>query len=158
MYFHAIENQANGFPILEYAKKLGIESSMFFTPPYYVAVKTKHGQVAEVMNMFDALLCVSAAEGFGMPITEIQACGRPAIVTGFRVPSGYHRFSPIGSFIADPDPAEIYKAMELTYKMDKEKTAKACREHILSKYNIIDLVRNKWIPFFEDVEADIYKE
>lgn len=107
-----------------------------------------------------------------MPITEIQACGRPAIVTdwtsmselviegetGFKVKPGYKRFSPLMSYVADPDPKDIYQAMENTFAMDRERTRKACVKNILDNYDILDLVRNSWIPFFEEVQADIYKE
>jgi glycosyltransferase involved in cell wall biosynthesis len=172
MYFHAIENQAGGFPILQYANNLGIQNDIFLTPPYQLAIKTPPSMVAEVMNMFDALVCTSAGEGFGMPITEIQACGRPAIVTdwtampelivdgltGYKVPVGYKRFSPLLSFVADPEPKDIYEAMEKTYLMDKEKTRKACTANILANYDILKLVKNSWNPFFEQVQADIYKE
>lgn len=172
LYFHAIENQQGGFPILQYANEIGIQGDIFFTPPYQLAIRTPHGQIAEIMNMFDALVCTSAGEGFGMPITEIQACGRPAIVTdwtsmpelivdgetGFKVDAGYHRFSPLMSFIADPDPRNIYQAMEKTYALDKERTRKACLKNILTRFDIMKLVKNSWNPFFEEVEAEIYKE
>jgi glycosyltransferase involved in cell wall biosynthesis len=172
MYFHAIENQQGGFPILEYAKKIGIEQAIFFTPPYFLAIKTNHETVAEVMNMFDALVCTSAGEGFGMPITEIQACGRPAIVTdwtsmgelvvegetGFKVNPGYKRFSPLGAYVSDPDPKDIYEAMEKTYLLDKDKTKTLCRNHILAKYDISKIVKLQWTSLLEEIELDIYGE
>ena len=40
-------------------------------------------QMAQQYNGADALLHATAAEGFGLPIVEAQACGTPVVCTGF---------------------------------------------------------------------------
>lgn len=170
MYFHAILNQQGGFPIHEYAKQIGISEKIFFSPPYQLALRTDNQQVAEIQNMFDCLVCASAGEGFGMPITEAQSCGVPVIVTdhtampeliiegetGFAVNPGYKRFSPLLSYVAEPDPRDIHEAMEKIFKMDQVKTSKSCRDHILAEYDIVKIVANMWSPLFEEIETEIY--
>jgi glycosyltransferase involved in cell wall biosynthesis len=170
MYFHAILNQAGGFPIQEYAKVIGIEQSIFFTPPYFLASQAKHHHVAELMNTFDALICASSGEGFGMPITEIQACGRPAIVnrftsmpelilegqTGYSIDPGYLRYSPLGSFISDPDPRAICDSMERTYELDPNQVREVATKHIFENYDIVKIVNDMWIPYLKELQGEIY--
>lgn len=169
IYFHTFVNQPGGFPIMEYAKFLGIERHIFTVDQYQELLNTDKSKMALIMNGLDCLLAPSTNEGFGVPIIEAQACGVPVITNDFTsMPelvevgkTGYvtkilqKRFSPLLSYSAVPDPKSIHELMVKMYKADRVEMGKNAREKMLKEYSLEAHVQNSWKPFLEKVEKEL---
>jgi glycosyltransferase involved in cell wall biosynthesis len=170
LYFHVLLDNPTGFPIKQYAARLGIEDSIFFLDNYTTGYGFSHDMVAKLMNAFDCLLIPSNSEGFGMPCTEAQACGVPVIAnnftalpdllvdgeTGFLVDILSKRFSLQLSYAGIPSTEDIYRKMELVYNGDRKAMGKAGRQFILKNFDIDKLVAQKWTPLLEQIQENIY--
>lgn len=171
MYFHSNTQQMGGFPIQEYAKVIGIERAIYFTPVYEWMFKVDRQKMAQIIGMFDCLLSPSTSEGFGVPIIEAQSCGVPVVVnnfsampeliepgvTGEMCEVAYRRFSPIGSFIGIPDVKSLHEAMERVYAYDHKKAGKAARDKMVKEYDT-KVVLPLWNDFFEKVQREVYPD
>jgi glycosyltransferase involved in cell wall biosynthesis len=98
-------------------------------------------------NAFDVYLSCSITEGWGLPITEANACGVPAIFTNFgAMPEagygwavdGHRELNILYSFGVRPDEQGIWNALEAAYKLrgtpEMAAMKVAAREHAL-QYN-----------------------
>ncbi len=104
--------------------------------------------LAVFYNASDVYLCCSAAEGYGLPVIEAQACSIPVIGTdysamrdiigsGWKLP--YRRFvTPMYSYGAAVDEDALFKALEEAYHMrgtpEYAEMKRKAREHAL-KYD-----------------------
>lgn len=169
---HIQQRSPMGFPIKEYAQYLGILPRVIFMNDYLAMYMSTSDMMAKEYNCCDAILHPSQTEGFGLCIIEAQACGKPAIVqdcqsmpeiiiegkTGFAAKTLYKRFTSDSSFVHVADPQSIYECMEKTYqliKTDREKVQKDCREWVVNNFNIDLLVKEKWIPFLENLQNEL---
>lgn len=171
MYFHTNVEQQGGFNILEYAKFLGIEDSVYFPPIYDLLYKIDKATMAKVYSSFDILLAPSTNEGFGVPIVEAQSCGVPVITnnwtampeliipgeTGELCEVAYKRFTPLGSYIAVPNVESIYKQMEKLYKADRKTMGKKAREFVRENYDMKKIFTEKLVPFLETIQQELYQ-
>lgn len=172
MFFHTQQTAPNGFPVMEYAKFLGIADKIFFLNQYKATFSAGPELVAQEINACDAILHPSQTEGFGLVIIEAQACGKPIIVsnctsmpelvvegkTGELAEIASKRFTNQGSFVFVPDPDSIYAKMETIYanlKKDPKFYDIATRKNIVDNYNIDTLVKEKWIPLYEELQDEI---
>lgn len=169
MWFHVDVNREGGFPIKGYAEHLGIGSKIRFIDPldmlYYDSP-----MLNELVNVFDCLLAPSYSEGFGLPIIEAQGAGVPVIVndfsamtelvkdgeTGFLTKPSMARFDQQGAYHREVDGEHLYENMEKMFNADRQKMSKEARKWASSEYNIDSIVRNKWVPFLERIEEEIY--
>lgn len=172
IYFHTLVEQHGGFPIKEYAKFLGIESSVFHIPIYEQLYKVSKELMPNLYNAFDCLLAPSTNGGFEVPIIEAGACEIPVItnnftamaelviegVTGFKTEVAYKRFTPLLSYIGVPSVQSIYEKMEAMFRADREKMGKAARENVLAKYDTKTVFETKWKPFLATLEKEIKKK
>ena len=62
-----------------------------------------------------------------------------------------------GGYTWFADTNSLHEKMEDLYKKLKSKNtiAKDCRENILTNFNIDSIVKNKWIPFLENLQEEI---
>ena len=172
LFIHTLLQQQGGFPIMYYARFLGIENSLYAIPDYQVLVKAQHPEIALEMNAIDCLLQSSTNEGFGLPIIEAQSCGKPVIVnnfssmpelviegkTGFITEIYQKWFTPLQGYACIPDTKNIYDNMEKLYawvKKDNGQIAKDCRENILTNYNNESIFKDKWLPTIEQIQLDL---
>lgn len=172
IYFHTVHNQQNGFPIVDYAKFIGIADKVITCNPEDYLFRIKHEDMPRIYNSFDCLLSPSRNEGFGVPIIEAQACGVPAIVsdftamkdlvvegkTGYKVKPSYLHFSPLLAYVAIPDVKELAEKMELVYNADREKMGKSAREFVTENFDFNKVWEEKWLPFLDTLEKEIYPE
>lgn len=170
LYLHVQVSQQGGFQIMEYAKNLGIERSIFYTPPYALMFKMGKKEMSSLYNALDCLLMPSTNEGFGVPAIEAQSCGKPVITTDFTSMSElvvpgvtgelvrpiHRRFSPLGSYVASPDTKHLYQQMERVYKADKFAFREKCREFIVKNYDSDTVYKDKWSPFLAKVEKELH--
>lgn len=171
LYLQTLLNQDGGFPIMEFANYLGIVDKIYFPPPYHYLFKSDTKIVSNIYNCFDCTLLPSNSEGFGLPIIESQACGVPIITnnwnsmpelvkdneTGYICNTGDRRWSPIGAWMVSPDRNSLREKMELAFKNGRDKLKDSCRNFILNQFDIDKRVKEEWIPFFDEVKAEIRK-
>lgn len=169
MYFHTNLTQPGGFNIEEYARFLGINGVVYKIDLYQQRFKLGPNEMAKIFNAFDVLLMPSTNEGFGIPAIEAQSCGVPVIVNDFTsmpelIEEGktgeickvlYKRFTPLGSYVGQPDHKSIYEKMEKIYKGDWNKYSESARKWILANYDMNRIWKEKWLPFLTKVEQEI---
>lgn len=169
-YFHSLPQQAGGFRIDEYAKVLGLQDFVKFPDPYKKLFHTTKEEMSYIFSALDCYVGPSVSEGFCVPVVEAQSCGVPVIVNNFSaqpelVKEGvtgeyckvaYKRFTGLLSFVGVPDVRSIYDAMEKIYKADRKKMGEDARAHIIENYDIKHIFHQKWVPFLEQLEKEIY--
>lgn len=82
LYLHTdpLPVEEGGWNVSEMVAAFGIERRTLATDRYKLALGVSAEYMRALYSSFDVLLACSAAEGFGMPILEAQACGTPVIV------------------------------------------------------------------------------
>lgn len=172
MYMHTLPRQHGGFQIEEYAKNLGILNNLRFVDPYEHLYNIGPDRMAQIYSAFDCYLCVSENEGFGVPIIEASACEVPVIATDFTAmrdlviegETGYKlrvaskRFTPLGSYVANPDTRHLLELMLKVYNLSgKKRTKMGENGRLFVQENFdIELVWEKhWKPFLEMLEKEV---
>lgn len=170
LYIHSNPDFPGGFNFKQYADQIGIGHRLIYPDPYQMTFNTDKAAMSRIFNTFDVLVAPSISEGFGIPIIEAQACGIPVVtndftsmselvehgVTGYKTKVAYRRQSPQGSYFGIPDMHDIYEGMLSVYRMDRGKTRDNCRKFIEKDYDTKKLFNEKWIPFLEKVENEVY--
>ena len=170
MYFHTLVDQPGGFPIRQYAQFLGINEFIYHPPAYAMLFNVKRPDLAKAYNTFDCYLAPSRNEGMGVPILEAQACEVPAIVTdftamrdividgvtGYKVKVAHKQFTPLLSYVAEPDTQSIYDSMEKIFNADRVKMGIAARKLIVENYDTHTVFKEKWLPFLSLLEQEVY--
>lgn len=169
IYFHTIMNQQGGFPIKEYAQHLGIDHRVYCLPFYDQMFKVNRAGMNLIYNAFDVLVMPSTNEGFGVPAIEAQSAGVPVIThdftamselvtedTGWLCRSHSKRFTPLLSYVAIPSVRSIYDNMEKAYVSNLVTMGRAARKHALKNYSTDKIVKEKWLPFLQTLEDEIY--
>lgn len=170
LYMNVPMGSPAGFPILEYAKILGISERIYHNVNYNIFYKFDRGAVAEIINCFDVSLNPSMSEGFGLNIIEAQACGIPVITnnfasqpeliiegeTGWATKVAHKRFSHLLSYVGDPDTGHLAELMETAYNADRVKMGEAARKHVIENYDSKVVFEKYWKPFLKTVESEVY--
>ncbi len=169
-------NPGGGFPIVEYARQLGVANRVLYYDQYVASFKSDSHAIAREINAFDVQLHPSQTEGFGLLIVEAQACGTPVIVnnchsqpelvidgkTGEICNTGKAWWRNLQGYVYPADVNSLYEKMETLYTKLKNPTkakqiAKDSRNHILQNYSIDTIVKEQWIPFLERLQNEIIK-
>lgn len=170
LYFNVPMGNPQGFPILEYAKIIGIADRVFHNDNYNIFFKFGREAVAEIINCFDISLNPSISEGFGLNIIEAQACGVPVITndftsqpeliidgdTGWKTKVAHKRFTHLSSYVGEPDTQDLYEKMELAYEADRKVMGEEARKYVVENYDSKLVFEKYWKPYFAKVEAEIY--
>ncbi len=171
LYIHTTPDFPGGFPIKEYAAKLGIADKVLFPDTYQMTFKMGKEAMARVYNCFDMLLCPSTNEGFGVPIIEAQACGVPVVtnnftampelvknhITGEICDSVVKRYDQLHSYVAVPNVKSLYDCMMRIYQSDRVKMGEQARKFMVDNYDSKKIFKEKWQPYLEKLEKEIYK-
>ena len=83
LYIHAAKNGPQGFDIGELVKRNGLEGLVYAVGPARYRQGLSVEEMAESYNACDVILNAVAGEGWGLPIVEAFACGKPVIGTAF---------------------------------------------------------------------------
>jgi len=76
-------NNRYGYDLWELSSILDVGDQTYWTEPFKVMEGLPDEQMVKYFQGCDALLLPSRTEGFGLPLIEAGACGRPAITTNF---------------------------------------------------------------------------
>lgn len=172
MFFHNQQVQPGNFPILDYAKYLGIEKKIFYLDQYRSTFSSDSKTIVEEINCFDVQLHPSQTEGFGLLIIEAQAAGVPVIVnrchsqpelviegkTGEICETSKPHWRSSNGFTYPADVKSLHEKMELTYdkiKKDKNKISVDCRNFVKENFDIDKIVKERWIPALEDLQEEL---
>lgn len=170
LYIHTNPEFPGGFPVREYAKFLKIEDKVLFPDMYQLNFSIQKEDMARIYNTFDVLLMPSTNEGFGVPAIEAQSCGVPVIVNNFTsmpelVKPGItgeicevdsKRWSQLQSYVGVPSTKSIFECLMKIYKADRVKMGEEARKHIVENYDTKKVFTEKWIPFLNNLEREIY--
>jgi glycosyltransferase involved in cell wall biosynthesis len=170
IYFGTLLQQQGGFPIMDYATFLGIQDKVYHVEPYDQMYSIDRPAMARVINSFDCLAAPSTNEGFGMPIIEAQSCGVPVITndftsmpeliipnkTGFLTEVAYKRYDFIQSYVGVPSTKSIADQMERMFRSNRKEMGKKGREFVIENYDYKKIFKEKWVPFLQSVEDDVY--
>ena len=172
IFFHTQQVQPGNFPILDYAKYLGVEKRVFYLDAYKATFKSDSHVIAEEINCFDVQLHPSQTEGFGLLIVESQSCGIPVIVnrcysqpelviegkTGEISEAGKPHWRSSNGFTYPSDVKSLHSKMEIMYnrvKKKKNKVSLDCRNFIKENFDIDKIVEKSWIPYLETLQEEL---
>jgi glycosyltransferase involved in cell wall biosynthesis len=157
-----------GIDLVRLRNIYGLERHVLFPEDYKYFLGYKELDMASLYRLSDCLLSPSIGEGFGLPVIEAQAVGRPVIATSF-AGDGEHIGSGWPIQIADwyinghyvrqalVSATHLYECMEEFMRSDWDELAFQSRENAL-QFDI-DLVYNEyWRPFIASLgERDLVK-
>lgn len=173
LLIHTQQPGPGGFPIMEFAKHIGVNMrGMLYLEPYRAIYGSDSKVVAKEMNAINVLLHPSQTEGFGLTVIEAAACGIPAIVTnttsmpemiidgvtGEICKADVRRFTNDLSWVEAADIDDLYQKMETIYQKvtsEPAKVAVACRQHIINNYDINTQYKELWLPYLERLQSRI---
>lgn len=130
LYLHTDTSgtRAQGLNLVHLVDQVGIDSAKVIECDQYLMSSglLSPSYMARALNAIDVLLNPSMGEGFGLPILEAQACGKPVIVTnnsaqaeigqaGWNV-EGQRFYTGLGSFQMIPDVPQIVASLEDAYQ------------------------------------------
>jgi glycosyltransferase involved in cell wall biosynthesis len=168
IYLHTDPRTVNGgIDIMALAANLGITDRLMLPNAYQYTMGFAPHDLAMLYNSADVLLSASMSEGFGIPIIEAQACGTPAIVTGFSampelcfagaiVPPADMIWTPLNSWQAWPDVKGIRDELEQLYAAGP-RSAEECTELsaiVHGEYSWDRIVAEHWGPLLNAI-ADV---
>lgn len=151
-----------GMNLVALAEFVGIPAeAIYWTPQFEMEVGIPQPAMAMLYSAIDVLLSPSYGEGFGIPVIEAQACGRPVIVSDFSAQPelcgagwtiGGERWydASQGAFFLCPSIADITEALEDAY--DK---AAGLREHARKfalGYDADRVLIEHWVPALAALE------
>jgi len=172
--FHGYLNSSFGVNVRHLLKQQNIVDISSVTPEDRYNIGLKSSEMAALYNSFDVIALPSAGEGWGLPLTEGNACGCPAVYTNFTSmpevaygigidPVAMNICREDGSYqavVKDEDiAAAIYKLWE-TYSKDPDEWAcmrlKARRS--AERFDADKVVREHWLPTLAMLEERINSE
>lgn len=170
LYIHTDPEFPGGFQLRQYADFLGITPYLVYPDKYMLKFNTPKEKMNAIYNSFDVLLAPSSTEGFCIPIIEAQAAGIPVIThdwtamseliengyNGYKVKTLNKVFYPVGSYIAFPDPKDLYDNMLHISNMKLETLGANGKDFVKKNYSWKHLWETKWLPFFDKIEEEVY--
>jgi glycosyltransferase involved in cell wall biosynthesis len=168
-WFECNQEAPGGFPIRQYAEYLGIKDQLRNMDTYMSVFHAGSDIMAKLYNSFDILSHASLTEGFGLCQIEAMACGTPIVVndysampevvipgvTGAICKTGFKLFTSGLGFYVFPDADDLHEQYEVLYRSNRLQMAKACRRHVLNKYDIDKIYKEKWSPLLEELQTEI---
>ena len=172
LFIHTQQISPTSFPIIEYAQHLGIASKLLVWDQHKASFYDTTEDIVTMYNALDAYLAPSQTEGFALTPVEAMSCGKPVVISdntamselieegkvGYKVKMKHKWWTGQQSYQFVADAEDVYEKMELVYKNlqeDPKGVAKACRQHIIKKYNINTQVPDFWLPYLENLQEEL---
>lgn len=167
LYLHSWEGtELGGMDLAALANALEINEAVICQDRYQALMGLPDQVMAQIFRSADVTLNATGGEGFGVPIIESLACGVPVIVTdftamtelcppevGWRVGWTDRFFTPAGSFMVWPDPAQIADALEAAFHADRQAMGPRCVE-FARQFDAGQLVAKRWAPLLVRLVAE----
>lgn len=83
LYLHTSKTGNQAFDIAELVRRFNLSGHVYLVGPGRYRYGLSDEELAVTYNACDVLLNAVAGEGWGLPITEAFACGKPVIATAF---------------------------------------------------------------------------
>jgi glycosyltransferase involved in cell wall biosynthesis len=171
-FYQTNQNSPGGFPIKQFAHYLEIDKDVLTLDEYMGTFHAGSDVMVKLYNSFDLLTHASLTEGFGLCAIEAQASGCPIIVnncqsmpelvidgvSGHICKTGAKFYSNAGGFYYFPDVDSLHEKMELIYKTDRKEMGVKARKNVVEKFNIDKIVKEKWVPYLEELQKEILGE
>jgi glycosyltransferase involved in cell wall biosynthesis len=141
------------------------KEAVIFADQYKYIVGYPEEEMAAIFQSIDVLCSPSMAEGFGVPIVEAQAAGKPVITSqhssmpeltkvGWSV-DGPPVYLPIGAWAILPNVDQITAALfEAHEKRGDPVMAQEAREFAL-QFDVDTVIRDFWLPKIAGLESEI---
>jgi len=166
VFVHSRANDPRGYNLVKLAKRLKISKYIIFQDPYMTIIGLPASMMCRIYNSFDVLMNCSRREGYGIPMTEAQACGVPVIATKLSAMIerlGYGKagwltkpmgtmLSPINSVTAIPDEHAILEALQDAYDHPKKRKKFAKAGYQLALQQTWDIAVDKhMLPWIKKI-------
>jgi len=172
LYIHTNPDMANAYPIKTHAMQKGVLQRIIFPDQYKREYLCTKQDMNYIYNTFDVYLMPSSTEGFGITAIEAQACGIPVItnnytsmpeliipeVTGYLTEVGCQHFIQVGSYMKYPSIESLYKQMIRMKGMKLDLMGEKARKHIEKTYALDKVWSEKWIPYLNNLEKEMYPD
>jgi len=170
LYCHCDHEFTRGVSLSTIAKTLGIESRVI------LADRAQHEQgysaehMAKIYSASDLLLMPTRGEGFGVPVTEAQACGLPVLATrvssmpelvynGQCVPYDQMVWGKLMGWYAVPSVSGFVAAIEQEYDARHSETAECLAQTatniIRNHFDWSVIWQRDWLPLLTKIEAEL---
>jgi len=173
LYIHSTDgSKGEGFNIHEYCKLLGLKvgEDYMLTNQYQMYLGLGDEQMNALYNSFDVHLLCSKGEGFGIPILEAQAAGCPVIVGDWtsmgelcfsgwkldKLTEARPEFTQYGAFWFVPNIEAIADRLEKAYEVKGNIEYRNRARKGALRYDADKLVEKYWIPFLDEIYADLH--
>lgn len=164
LILHTDVDAPGGMRIRPFLERMLPRDSYAFSDQYAYRKGLSAEAVASIYRSMDVLTNCSYGEGFGVPIIEAQACGRPVVVTdatamtelsgpGWLV--GYERMwhDSQGAFAATPRIGDIVDAYEAAYDKARDPLMREEAWAFAQEYDADRITAEHWAPALETLEA-----
>lgn len=172
LFVHTQQISPQSFPIVEYAKHIGVANKLLVWDQFRASFYDTTEDIVTMFNAMDAYLAPSQTEGFALTPVEALSCGKPVVISdntamaelieegkmGYKAKMKHKWYTGQLSYQFVADSKDVYEKMEKVYqnlKEDPKGVAKACRQHVLKKYNIDTQVKELWVPYLTDLQEEI---
>jgi glycosyltransferase involved in cell wall biosynthesis len=167
LLLHTARETASGINIPNLIRKSrGIQASTVLPSEYeYHAGVYENEWMAKWYNACDAIGCCSYAEGFGLPIIEAMACGKPVLGTDcsamrellptkWKVSGSRWWVNTHQAWWKRPNEDEIVEKLHELYNRSQEEVsidAKMARAFVVDNYSVPHVWENYWAPTLEEL-------
>ena len=154
----------DGVNLVYLLEHIGIpESAVRWVPQFDYEVGIEPQIVAGIYSAMDVLLSPSYGEGFGIPVIEAQACGRPVIVSdftaqpelcgaGWTVTGDRWYDASQGADFMVPSIDDIYEALEAAYDQAREPWIREQARTFACRYDADLVTEQYWVPVLAELE------
>lgn len=171
LYLHTQRGDSGelgGVPLTQLTKDLGIADCTQFCDQYGNVLGFPDDYMMRAYNAMDVLLAVSMGEGFGIPVIEAQACGKPVIVgdwtstqelcfAGWKIDKRKaEKFrTPLNSYQYIPRLRAIEESLEIAYKHARKPQLSEMARAGAMHYDANHILEKYWKPTLEDINRKI---
>lgn len=168
LVLHTDIQNSYGVNILGLLQQQLPKGSYVFTDQYQYRVGMAASTVANIYRAADVLSNTSWGEGFGIPIIEAAACGRPVVVTdttampelvgaGWKVPGERFWHESQRAWARRPYVGAIVDAYEQAYEHARDEQLQAQAWVFAQDYDADTVTERYWVPALDALEVALQR-